>query len=57
MIDQITHYFRIVYISRAIKGTHVLAKIKGTEIRGKDQTWKTDKHTKEHKVTKIIYAK
>ena len=23
----------------------------------KDQTWKTDKHIKEHKVTKIIHTK
>ena len=39
-----------------IKGTKVIAVIKRMQFRGKDQTWKTDIHYKEHKVTKIIQS-
>ena len=39
---------------RVIKGTKVIAVIKGMLSRDKDQTWKTDIQNKEHKKTKII---
>ena len=40
-----------------IKGTEILAEIKGMLSRDKDQAWKTDTqtHNKEHKITKYTY--
>ena len=36
---------------RVIKGTKVIAVIKRMRSRDKDQTWKTEVHNKEHRVT------
>ena len=40
--------------SRVIKGTKVIAVIKRTQSRDKDQTWKTDINNKAHKETKRV---
>ena len=34
----------------------ILAEIKRTQSRGKDQKWKINKHNKEHKVTKVTHT-
>ena len=46
-----------VTILRVIKGTKVIAIIKRMQSSDKDQTWKTDIHTKEHEATKILHTK
>ena len=40
-------------VIRVIKGTKIQAEIKRMLSRDKDYTWKTDKHNKNHKITKI----
>ena len=39
-----------------IKETKVIAVIKRMQSRDKDDTWKTDMHNKEHRVTKIMHT-
>ena len=48
---------QIFAFERVIKGTKVIAEFKRMQSRDKDQTWNTDTHSKEHKVTKIIHTK
>ena len=45
------------FSGRVIQETKIPVEIKRTYSRDKDQTWKTDKHNKEHKITKIIHTK
>ena len=42
---------------RVIMGTKVILVIKRMQSKDEDQTWKTDTHNKENKVTKIIHTK
>ena len=53
----LVYYNSHVIRQRVIKGTKFIAEIKRMSHRDKDHTWKTDKHNKERRVTKIIHTK